>query len=154
MWVSPAKAPSRSTRIIPAPRFVYAFAPVGAAGELFEKTPSRTSRVRGCATILGCYGRACAMPVYLLDRSDTFPPATHAEANGLLAVGGDLRPSRLLRAYSEGIFPWYSQGEPILWFSPDPRTVIDTSRMRIGRGMRRTLTTAASLTLTMDTAFS
>ena len=94
------------------------------------------------------------MPVYLLDRTDTFPPATHAEASGLLAVGGDLRPSRLLRAYAEGIFPWYSQGEPILWFSPDPRTVIDTPRMRIGRGMRRTLTTAASLTLTMDTAFS
>jgi leucyl/phenylalanyl-tRNA--protein transferase len=64
-----------------------------------------------------------------------------------------LRPSRLLRAYSEGIFPWYSQGEPILWFSPDPRTVIETDRVRIGRGMRRTLAGAGNLELTMDTAF-
>jgi leucyl/phenylalanyl-tRNA--protein transferase len=93
------------------------------------------------------------MPVYLLDRTDTFPPATEAEASGLLAVGGDLRPSRLLRAYSEGIFPWYSEGEPILWFSPDPRTVIETDRVRIGRGMRRTLAGAGNLELTMDTAF-
>lgn len=93
------------------------------------------------------------MPVYLLDRTDTFPPATEAEASGLLAVGGDLRPSRLLRAYSEGIFPWYSEGEPILWFSPDPRTVIETDRVRIGRGMRRTLASAGDLELTMDTAF-
>lgn len=94
------------------------------------------------------------MPVYLLDRTDTFPPATEAEASGLLAVGGDLRPSRLLRAYSEGIFPWYSEGEPILWFSPDPRTVIETDRVRIGRGMRRTLAAAGNLELTMDTAFA
>jgi leucyl/phenylalanyl-tRNA--protein transferase len=93
------------------------------------------------------------MPVYLLDHTDTFPPATEAEASGLLAVGGDLRPSRLLRAYSEGIFPWYSEGEPILWFSPDPRTVIETDRVRIGRGMRRTLAGAGNLELTMDTAF-
>jgi leucyl/phenylalanyl-tRNA--protein transferase len=93
------------------------------------------------------------MPVYLLDRTDTFPPATEAEASGLLAVGGDLRPSRLLRAYSEGIFPWYSEGEPILWFSPDPRTVIETDRVRIDRGMRRTLAGAGNLELTMDTAF-
>jgi len=94
------------------------------------------------------------MPVYLLDRTDTFPPASEAEASGLLAVGGDLRPSRLLRAYSEGIFPWYSQGEPILWFSPDPRAVIDTARVRVGRGMRRTLTSTTGLDLTMDVAFS
>jgi leucyl/phenylalanyl-tRNA--protein transferase len=94
------------------------------------------------------------MPVYLLDRTDTFPPAVDAEASGLLAVGGDLRPSRLLRAYSEGIFPWYSEGEPILWFSPDPRTLIDTAGVRIDRGMRRTLMEAAELELTMDTAFS
>jgi leucyl/phenylalanyl-tRNA--protein transferase len=94
------------------------------------------------------------MPVYLLDRTDTFPPASEAEASGLLAVGGDLRLSRLLRAYSEGIFPWYSQGEPILWFSPDPRAVIDPGRVRLGRGMRRTLTGAAELDLTMDAAFS
>lgn len=102
----------------------------------------------------GCYGRTDEMPVYLLDRTDTFPPAGHAEASGLLAVGGDLRPSRLLRAYSEGIFPWYSQGEPILWFSPDPRTVIETDRVRIGRGMRRTLAKGSHLHLTLDTAFS
>jgi leucyl/phenylalanyl-tRNA--protein transferase len=94
------------------------------------------------------------MPVYLLDRTDTFPPASEAEPSGLLAVGGDLRPSRLLRAYSEGIFPWYSQGEPILWFSPDPRTVLDTERVRIDRGMRRTIANTPALELTVDTAFS
>ena len=95
------------------------------------------------------------MPVYLLDRTDTFPPATEAEASGLLAVGGDLRPSRLLRAYSEGIFPWYSEGEPILWFSPDPRTVIETDRVRIGRGRTaRRLTPASGMMGSCNVTFS
>lgn len=94
------------------------------------------------------------MPVYLLDRTDVFPPAAEAERSGLLAVGGDLRPSRLLRAYSEGIFPWYSEGEPILWFSPDPRTVLETDEVRIDRSMRRALAATATLDLTLDRAFS
>lgn len=94
------------------------------------------------------------MPVYLLDGTEVFPPAGEAERSGLLAVGGDLRPSRLLRAYSEGIFPWYSEGEPILWFSPDPRTVIETDHVRIDRSMRRALRATAALDVTLDRAFS
>ncbi len=64
------------------------------------------------------------MTVYLLDDSLIFPHPESAEANGLVAVGGDLRPERLLLAYKSGIFPWFSEGDPILWFSPDPRLVI------------------------------
>jgi len=93
------------------------------------------------------------VPVYMLDGSVRFPPPGHAEPSGLLAVGGDLRPERLLAAYAGGIFPWYSEGEPILWFSPDPRAVIDPARTRIPRGVRRTVARAGALRLTMDTAF-
>ena len=61
------------------------------------------------------------MPVYALGDELAFPDPELAEENGLLAVGGDLRPERLLLAYSLGIFPWYEDGLPILWHSPDPR---------------------------------
>ncbi|KLO02746.1 leucyl/phenylalanyl-tRNA--protein transferase, partial [Morganella morganii] len=66
------------------------------------------------------------MPFYQLDEELLFPPVEHAltDPDGLLATGGDLSPSRLLLAYREGIFPWYSPGEPILWWSPDPRAVL------------------------------
>ncbi len=64
------------------------------------------------------------MTVYLLDDSLIFPHPEGAEANGLVAVGGDLRPERLILAYKSGIFPWFSEGDPILWFSPDPRLLI------------------------------
>jgi leucyl/phenylalanyl-tRNA--protein transferase len=65
------------------------------------------------------------MPVYQLNLRPVFPPAHLADSeNGLLAVGGDLSRERLLRAYAEGIFPWYSPGDPILWWSPDPRAVL------------------------------
>src|SRR3954469_15078735 len=61
-----------------------------------------------------------------LDNSGAFPPVERAQRrpNGLLVGGGDLSPDRLLRAYRLGIFPWYSEGEPILWWSPDPRMVL------------------------------
>ena len=94
------------------------------------------------------------MPVYLLDRSPRFPPPAYAEPSGLLAVGGDLSVERLLAAYSSGIFPWYSDDEPILWFSPDPRAVIVPARLRVPRGVRRTLCAARELQLTMDSAFA
>ncbi len=93
------------------------------------------------------------MPVYLLDRTLRFPPPGHAEPSGLLAVGGDLTPERLLAAYSSGVFPWYSDDVPILWFSPDPRAVIVPRRLRLSRGARRTLADASRLRLTMDSAF-
>jgi leucyl/phenylalanyl-tRNA--protein transferase len=64
------------------------------------------------------------MTVYLLDDSLVFPNPGHAEKTGLLAVGVDLRVERLLLAYKHGIFPWYSEGDPIMWFSPDPRLII------------------------------
>lgn len=78
------------------------------------------------------------MPVYRLDQRLVFPPPEHAE-DGLLAVGGDLSPERLLLAYSQGIFPWYSEGEPILWHSPDPRMVLLTSRLRLSRSLRKVI---------------
>jgi leucyl/phenylalanyl-tRNA--protein transferase len=75
------------------------------------------------------------------DPGAPFPPTELAceEPNGLLAAGGDLSPGRLLAAYRAGIFPWYSAGEPILWWSPDPRTVLFPERLRISRRLARTL---------------
>jgi leucyl/phenylalanyl-tRNA---protein transferase len=65
------------------------------------------------------------------------PP--HSDAPGLLAAGGELTPQRLMEAYSRGIFPWYSEGQPILWWSPDPRMVLLTENFRISRSLRKTL---------------
>ncbi|HUQ50576.1 MAG TPA: leucyl/phenylalanyl-tRNA--protein transferase [Gammaproteobacteria bacterium] len=74
-------------------------------------------------------------------RVDAFPPASEAltEPNGLLAAGGDLEPERLLAAYRQGIFPWYSEGQPILWWSPDPRAVLWPNGLRVSRSLRRSL---------------
>ncbi|MDM7321997.1 MAG: leucyl/phenylalanyl-tRNA--protein transferase, partial [Gammaproteobacteria bacterium] len=82
------------------------------------------------------------MPLYHLDPSDIrFPDPRQAlsEPNGLLAIGGDLSTARLLEAYRHGIFPWFSPGEPILWWSPDPRTVLFPDRLKIHRSLRKTL---------------
>jgi leucyl/phenylalanyl-tRNA--protein transferase len=92
------------------------------------------------------------MPVYLLGDEILFPPVDHAE-NGLLAVGGDLSPERLLAAYSQGIFPWYSDGEPILWHSPDPRFVLTTESFRVPRRLERTRRNDPRLRLSLDEAF-
>lgn len=75
------------------------------------------------------------------DPPDSFPdPAGAAtEPDGLLAVGGDLTPARLLAAYGRGIFPWYETGQPILWWSPDPRAVLLPEKLHISRSLRRTL---------------
>jgi leucyl/phenylalanyl-tRNA--protein transferase len=82
--------------------------------------------------------------LFLLDPNDPdapFPDVALAERepDGLLAVGGDLSVTRLLNAYRRGIFPWFSPGDPILWWSPDPRTVLDPRRLRISRSLRKTL---------------
>ncbi|MCK4621036.1 MAG: leucyl/phenylalanyl-tRNA--protein transferase [Desulfuromonadales bacterium] len=79
------------------------------------------------------------MPCYQLDDELWFPPVEAAEDCGLLAVGGDLSPERLLLAYSLGIFPWYNPGEPILWWSPDPRCVLFPSALHISRSLNRLL---------------
>lgn len=75
------------------------------------------------------------------DPPDSFPdPALVANApDGLLAIGGDLTPARLLAAYSQGIFPWYEAGQPILWWSPDPRAVLLPRNLHMSRSLRRTL---------------
>jgi leucyl/phenylalanyl-tRNA--protein transferase len=90
------------------------------------------------------------LPVYRLDDRLVFPPADHAE-DGLLAVGGDLRPERLVLAYSQGIFPWYQRG-PILWHSPDPRMVLLADRLRVPRSLAKTIRRKPYV-LTLDTAF-
>jgi len=81
-----------------------------------------------------------------------FPRSENATPEGLLAVGGDLSKERLLTAYSQGIFPWYSEGSPILWWSPDPRTVLFPGRVKISRSLRKTLR-SGNLLITIDTSF-
>ncbi len=78
--------------------------------------------------------------LYQLNDDDCFfPPADHANKEGLLAFGGDLSPQRLIVAYSNGIFPWYSEDEPLLWWSLDPRLIIRPGEMRVSKSLRRTL---------------
>jgi leucyl/phenylalanyl-tRNA--protein transferase len=75
-----------------------------------------------------------------------------ARVDGLLAVGGDLSPSRLLAAYRHGVFPWYEAGEPILWWSPDPRLILEPSQLRISRSLRAVIR-KRRYAITFDTAF-
>jgi leucyl/phenylalanyl-tRNA--protein transferase len=79
------------------------------------------------------------MPVYRLTNELVFPPPSLAEPGGLLAVGGDLSPERLLLAYRSGIFPWYSEEDPILWWSPDPRLVLYPDELHVSRTLARTI---------------
>jgi leucyl/phenylalanyl-tRNA--protein transferase len=79
------------------------------------------------------------MPVYRLIDQPVFPPPEIAEPGGLLAVGGELSPPRLLLAYTMGIFPWYNEGDPILWWSPDPRCILEPAELQISRSLARTL---------------
>jgi leucyl/phenylalanyl-tRNA--protein transferase len=76
-----------------------------------------------------------------IDNDTPFPPLDSAlrEPNGLLAAGGDLSPHRLIEAYKRGIFPWFNPGEPILWWSPDPRMVLFPCELKISRSLRKTL---------------
>lgn len=91
------------------------------------------------------------MPVYRLTNHVSFPPVHHAE-DGLLAVGGDLSEARLLLAYRSGIFPWYSAGEPILWWSPDPRMVLFPEEFHCSRSLLRVIR-RGEFTVTLDQAF-
>lgn len=77
------------------------------------------------------------MPVFWLsDENTEFPPAELTPEHGMLAIGGDLSPERLLRAYEKGIFPWFTEGEPIGWWSPDPRMVMFPDELRVSKSMR------------------
>ncbi len=81
-----------------------------------------------------------------------FPPVEQASPEGLLAVGGDLRPERLLKAYRQGIFPWYNEDQPILWWSPDPRAVLFPSKLHVPRSLRRIIRRGL-FAVTLDTCF-
>ena len=91
------------------------------------------------------------MPVFRLDDRLVFPPV-HLAEDGLLALGGDLRPERLLLGYTQGIFPWYAENLPILWHSPDPRMVMTTRDLTIQRSLRKAIK-RQPYQLKMDTAF-
>ncbi|MFL0797922.1 MAG: leucyl/phenylalanyl-tRNA--protein transferase [Cellvibrionaceae bacterium] len=89
-----------------------------------------------------------------LDHEIWFPPTSEAldEPNGLLAAGGDLSPERILEAYKRGIFPWYEEGQPILWWSPAPRTALRPDDIHISRSLRKTLK-RKPYRISMDEAF-
>jgi leucyl/phenylalanyl-tRNA--protein transferase len=93
------------------------------------------------------------MPVYRLIKEVIFPPVEEAHSSGLLAVGGDLSSARLLEAYRLGIFPWYSDNEPILWWSPDPRLILHLDDFKISRSLRKTLNKKV-FRVTFDQAFN
>ncbi len=92
------------------------------------------------------------MPVYQLSEDLVFPSAHLASQEGLLAVGGDLTPRRLLLAYRLGIFPWYSEGEPILWWSPDPRLVLYPDELKVSRSLNKVIN-KGTFKVTADCAF-
>ena len=92
------------------------------------------------------------MPVYQLSEDLVFPSPYLASKEGLLAIGGDLSPNRLLLAYSNGIFPWYSEGEPILWWSPDPRLVLYPAELKVSRSLKKVIKQHV-FDVTMDRAF-
>ena len=81
---------------------------------------------------------------WLAHRDQPLPPTSRAlgpasEAPGLLAAGGEITRERLVEAYSRGVFPWYSQGQPVLWWSPDPRMVLPVEEFRLSASLRKTL---------------
>ncbi|MGH8600774.1 MAG: leucyl/phenylalanyl-tRNA--protein transferase, partial [Burkholderiales bacterium] len=89
-----------------------------------------------------------------LDATDSFPPVARAlaEPNGLIAAGGDLSTQRLIAAYRHGIFPWFSDDQPILWWSPDPRMVLFPHELKLSRSLRKTLC-KKNYEIRADTAF-
>ncbi len=94
------------------------------------------------------------MTIYILGPDpDAFPDPARAESTGLLALGGDLRPERLLAGYRRGIFPWYGPGQPILWHSPDPRFVLAPERLHVPRSLEKVLR-RGKYAIRADTAFA
>ncbi len=93
------------------------------------------------------------MTIYRLFDEPVFPDPIEADPDGLLAVGGDLSPERLVAAYGQGIFPWYSDNSPILWWSPDPRLVLDPASLHVPRSLKRVLN-AGRFHFTLDQAFA
>jgi leucyl/phenylalanyl-tRNA---protein transferase len=93
------------------------------------------------------------MPVFQLPEEILFPDPALAESDGLLAVGGDLSIDRLICAYSNGIFPWYSENDPILWWSPDPRLILFPDRFRLSRSLSQKIKKNC-FNVKWDTAFN
>ncbi|MFS4445656.1 leucyl/phenylalanyl-tRNA--protein transferase [Maribacter sp. 2307UL18-2] len=91
-------------------------------------------------------------PLFFLSERLEFPPIETANSEGLLAVGGDLSPERLLLAYQNGIFPWFNEDSLILWWSPDPRMVLFPNKIRISKSMKKVLA-SGQFTLTKNTCF-
>jgi len=93
--------------------------------------------------------------ISFLGSDDPFPPVDRAlrDPNGLLAAGGGLSPARLLDAYRNGIFPWFSEDDPVLWWSPDPRMVLYTAELHVSRTLRKTIR-SGHITLTLDRCFT
>lgn len=77
--------------------------------------------------------------MYYLSKDLFFPPVSHADSDGILAIGGDLSPERLKLAYNSGIFPWFNEGEPIIWWSPNPRMVLFLDELVVSKSMRSIL---------------
>jgi len=92
------------------------------------------------------------MPLFRLSEKLDFPPAWLARSDGLLCIGGDLSPERLLLAYKNGIFPWFSKDEPFLWWSPDPRLVLLPDGVNISRSLKKKIRKEI-FTIKVDTAF-
>lgn len=92
------------------------------------------------------------MPIFQLSDEHIFPPARLASEDGIVAVGGDLNPNRILEAYRHGIFPWPHEGYPLLWFSPDPRFILKLSDFRIPRTVAKQLK-KSNLVFKIDTNF-
>ena len=92
------------------------------------------------------------MPVYWLSPEPVFPDPRQAGVEGLVAVGGDLTPARLVEAYRQGVFPWYDLGSPILWWCPDPRLILEPERLHVPRRLERILRQEL-FTLSLDLDF-
>jgi leucyl/phenylalanyl-tRNA--protein transferase len=92
------------------------------------------------------------MPLFRLSEKIDFPPAWLARSDGLLCIGGDLGLERLLLAYQSGIFPWFSEGEPLLWWSPDPRLVLFPQAIKISRSLKKKIK-RTPFRITVDNAF-
>ena len=115
---------------------------IGIPGVFRLHRKRRGNRDIACTgTVPRLFAVNCLHMIPWLGKSLTFPPLTKAlqEPNGLLAAGGDLAPERLLSAYRRGIFPWYSPGQPILWWSPDPRMVLFPDEFEPRRSLAKVL---------------
>lgn len=92
------------------------------------------------------------MPIFQLSEEPIFPPAQLADDQGIIAIGGDLSPERVLVAYASGIFPWFSKGDPIIWWSPDPRLILQPGDLHVSQSMKK-LIKQKRYHITMDKNF-